>query len=126
MRRAEWPVPGQSTRGSPAGDGLDSGHLEGFVGIERREDRREPAGEHRLAGTRRPRQHEVVRTRGRDLERDPRGREAAHVDEVERLGAEHVFDVGAGRRCLRLRPFQLALEALPQLGQRARPHLHAG
>ena len=51
------------------GDRLDARDLDRLVGVERRQDRRQPAREHRLAGARRALQEQVVAARRGDLER---------------------------------------------------------
>lgn len=50
-------------------DGMDPGDLERFFKFERRQDRRQTFGEHRLARTRRPDEKYVVPAGRRDLER---------------------------------------------------------
>ena len=66
-------------RREQARDRVDARHLERLVGVERRQDARQPAGEHRLAGARRPGEQQVVAAGGRDLERAPRPLLPAHV-----------------------------------------------
>ena len=99
--------------------GVDLGDLERFVAVERREDRRQPAGEHRLADAGRADHQQVVRARGRDRERAAARREPAHVGEVEgfvALGRERDLGRGIGR----VGPRRLALQARVQLAERAR------
>ena len=64
---------------------------------EQRQDPGQPAGEHRLAGARRPREQQVVPARGRELERAPGALLTADVDEV---GRRQVADVAVPARRL--------------------------
>jgi hypothetical protein len=61
---------------------MDSRHFERLGGAERGQDARKPPREHRLAGSRRTREKQVVSPRRRDLERAPRPLVAAHVGEI--------------------------------------------
>ena len=65
-----------------AGHRVDPRHLERLVVRQRREDRRQAAGEHGLARARRPREQEVVRTGRRQLERPAAAFLPADVPEV--------------------------------------------
>ena len=55
-------------RAEHAGDRVDPRHLEGVVVVQRRQEPREAAGEHRLADTRRARKKQVVTAGSSDLE----------------------------------------------------------
>ncbi len=72
MRRAKGWRREQRTLGrQQAGDGVDARHLERFLARQRRQQRGQPSGEHRLAGSRRSREKDVVLAGGGDLERPP-------------------------------------------------------
>ena len=58
--------------------------LQRLVEAERRQDPRQPRGEHRLAGARRADEQQVVAARGGDLQRAPRDLLPAHVGQVRR------------------------------------------
>ena len=97
---------------------------------QRREDRAEPPGQHRLARARRSAEQEVVPTRGGDLERLAREREPADVGEVDHLVVDQARTAGRRRHRRRRRipvgPRLLALQAGAQLAERARrahPHV---
>ena len=62
---------------------MDARDLERGVAFEVGHDRRQAAGEHRLADAGRSDEQQVVAARGRGREREARVGEAAHVDEVE-------------------------------------------
>ena len=108
VRRAERPRRAQTVPriGMPGG-GVDARDLERLVGVERRQDRRQPAGEHRLAGARRPDEQQVVPAGGGDLERAARATASPRTSarstgssSRSRLGALGAAD----RRRLRPRP----------------------
>ena len=65
-----------------AGDRVDPRDLERGVGVERRQDPRQAAREHRLPRAGRAAEEDVVPARGRQLERAPGAFLAAHVGEV--------------------------------------------
>ncbi len=65
-----------------ARNGVDSRHLQRLGSRERREDSRQAAREHRLAGSRRPHQQDVVRAGGGDLERTAGALLSAHVRQI--------------------------------------------
>ena len=79
---------GARMSGCPAasrpGDGVDARHLERRLAVERRQDARQPPGEHRLARAGRACEQQVVLARGGELERSPCALLAAHVGEVGR------------------------------------------
>ena len=52
VRRAERSGDGEAVGWAAAGDRRDAGDLDGFVGVEGRQDRGEAAGEHGLAAAR--------------------------------------------------------------------------
>ena len=66
------------------GDGVDPRHLERGAGLERRQDSRQPAREHRLPRARWPAEEDVVPARCRQLERAPGALLPADVGEVGR------------------------------------------
>ena len=78
-----------------AGDGVDAGHLERLVPRQRRQDAREPPPEHRLAGSRRACEQDVVLSRRRELERAAPALLAAHLGEV---GQERLLELVASGR----------------------------
>ena len=69
--RAERPRPNQPV-GVHSGDAVDPRHFDRLRVRHRRQDRRQPASEHRLARAGRPLEQQVVRARRRDLEREQR------------------------------------------------------
>ena len=77
------------------GDGMDPRHLERLVAREWRQDPRQAPAEHRLAGSRRPRQQHVVLAGGRELERPPSALLAPHLREI---GQERLLELVAARR----------------------------
>ena len=101
-----------------AGDRVDPCHLQRGVGVERGQDPREPAREHRLPRPRRPAEEAVVPARGSQLERAASTFLAADVGEV---GRRH-STVRVGRQ----RPLGIQLELAAQvrdgLGEVANRH----
>jgi hypothetical protein len=89
---------------------MDPRHLERSLRVERREDPRQPAREHRLSRARRPAEQDVVPTRGGELERAAGAFLPANVREVGRRRR-----AVAVRRKRRLR---LQLELSSQVGRR--------
>jgi hypothetical protein len=67
------------------GDPLDAGDLEGLVVGERRQDSREPAREHRLAGAGRADHQQAVSASGGDLQRPASVGLSAHVPQVGQI-----------------------------------------
>src|SRR5581483_2940288 len=63
-------------------DRVDPGHLERLVRRERGQDARDTSREHRLPGSRRPREEEVVATGGGELESAATALLSSHVGEV--------------------------------------------
>ncbi len=87
MRRAERPAVGQRAAFDLAGDRSDHRHFEQFGRRQRRQNGRQPRGEHRFAGAGRP-DHEQVMAAGRgDFERALGAFLALDVGEVERRPA---------------------------------------
>jgi len=82
VRRAEGPCDHERHAVEEARDTVDPRRFDRLVERERRQDRRQPAREHRLAGTRRSKQQQVVRPGGGDFERALRVRLAAHLGQV--------------------------------------------
>ena len=120
VRRAERPREDDRTVGrEEPRDRVDPRHLEHLAVGERRQDPGKTPGEHRLPGSRRPGEEQVVAAGGRELERPPRTFLPAHVGEVrhERLR----------RRCLlvaRLPRRQLDLAREVPRGLRQMAHRH--
>ena len=83
VRRAEGPLRNQA-RGcvQHAGDGVNLGGLQGFVKRERRKNRRQPLGQHRLAGAGRPNHENVMAACRGHLQRAFGGLLPAHIFEV--------------------------------------------
>ena len=112
MRRAERPLIGQRAAVEFAGDGRDHRHFEQLGWRQRRQDRRQPCGEHRLAGARRADHQEMMSAGGGDFERA--------------LGAFLSLDIAQiEQRCAGLLHFRLraaqhlrALEMIGELDQR--------
>jgi hypothetical protein len=65
------------------GDRVHGRNFEGVVERQRRQDRRQPSRYHRLAGTRRTHQQQVVAASRRDFQRSPCQQLPAHISEVE-------------------------------------------
>ena len=84
VRRAEGTLGNEAGRGiEHSGDGVDLGGLERFFKSERRKDRRQTFGEHRLAGAGRADHENVVAAGGGDLECTLGGLLTANVFEVD-------------------------------------------
>jgi ADP-ribose pyrophosphatase len=101
VRRAErGEAHERSARGQEADDRVDARHLERLVVVERGQDPRKSAREHRLAGPRRPGEQQVVTPRRGELERASRPLLAAHVCQVGRARDGPVLPrgLGTGRR----------------------------
>ena len=94
VRRAEGTFRDQPAR-VHAGDAVDPRHLDRLGARHRRQDRRQPAREHRLAGPGRPLEQQVVAACGRDLEREQRRGVAADVSQI---GAPRRAPVKPGSR----------------------------
>ena len=103
---------GCSCESSP-GDRVDARDLERALGVERRQDAREPPREHRLPRSRRPAEQQVVRARGSDLECTARALVPAHVGEVGRRDRSH------DRRRLELVRLLLAAQIGDRVGEMA-------
>ena len=105
---------GQRAVGDLAGDRGDHRHFEQLGGRERRQDGRQPRGQHRLARAGRPDHQEIVPARGGDFERALGALLALDVGEVERDAGDFA-DRG-------LRPDQhlRALEMIGELDERGR------
>ena len=80
VRRAERrPYRPAAAPREQARDRVDPRHLERLVAVERRQDARQPAREHRLAGSGRPGEQQIVPAGRRDLQRAARSLLAADV-----------------------------------------------
>ena len=84
------------------------GHLERLVGIERRRDGRQPAGEHRLSGAGRSREQHDAHLGG-DLQAR-RAREPTRIGEIDGSSSRSAGEA-RGRRMAAARPFGFALQA---------------
>ncbi len=94
---------------------MDSRHLDRLSGIQLRQDRWQPLGQHRLAGARCAFQQQVVRAGRSDFERPTRNRLADHLDQVgQHLAGLHGDRIG-GRKHRALRA-----QRPHYLGQRGR------
>jgi hypothetical protein len=102
VRRAEGPRRRQAGADVEARRRTHAGDLHRLVRQERREDARQPPGEHRLAGARPPDEAERVAARRGDLQRAPRGALPAHVGEVRPGTGALVGRRGHGDRRARL------------------------
>jgi len=69
-----------------SGDGIDFGGLDGLLQVPFREDRRQPLGEHGLAGPRRADQQNIMGAGGRDFHGPLRGLLAADILKIVRGG----------------------------------------
>ncbi len=123
---AEGWIGAQRGASSAARGRVHLGDLERFVGEQRRHDRREAAGEHRLADAGRADEQRVMGAGGRDRQCVARGLEAAHVDEVE--GLVGVGGVGRHRRRVGwIGPGRFAFQAGVELAEAAGDaHVGAG
>src|SRR5207302_289093 len=72
-----------------AGDAMDRARRDRFVVVERRQQRRQSAGEHRLAGARRSHKKQVVASSRGDLERELSKTERRDVDRELAAGAQY-------------------------------------
>jgi hypothetical protein len=117
--RADRPRRHERAAVEQARDAVDGGHLDRLVQRERREDRRQPASEHRLPGPGRADQQDVVTPRRGDLERALRRRLPADVGEVarRRRGRSEERDGVDGRR----RAHGLAAEMRDRVRERLDP-----
>jgi hypothetical protein len=104
MRRAERPL-GYEARGVQASDAVHAGDLDRLRPAHRRQDRGQPPREHRLAGSRRPGEQQVVATGGGDRHRLQWDPMAAHIAQVRprraavaRRGDGHCRHRAAGDR----------------------------
>ena len=99
MRRAERPPVGQRAVLDLARDRGDHRHFEQLGGRQRRQDGRQPRGQHRLAGAGRADHQQVVAAGGGDFERALGALLALDVGEIE----HRARGLGAGcRACGRL------------------------
>ena len=84
MRCAKRPIDEQAgARRQQPGDRVHGRDFEGVVERQWRQDRRQPSRYHRLAGTRRTHQQQVVAASRRDFQRPPCQQLPAHISEVE-------------------------------------------
>jgi hypothetical protein len=116
MRRAEGPRRDQRAPVHQARHAMHLGGLDRLLEGHRRQDCRQPLGQHRLARTRRPDHQDVVAARGGDLERALGLFLAAHFAEVDVVlagGGEQLADVGGVRLDL-----AQALEKIDRVAQR--------
>ena len=95
VRRAERPRVHEAGGVQPR-DAVDPRHLDRLGPAHRRQDRRDPPREHRLAGPRRALEQQVVAAGGGDLERQQRGGVAPDVGQV---GLGRRAGASVGRRC---------------------------
>ncbi len=112
VRRAERPAIGQCAAFDLVGDGSDHRHFEQLGRRQRRQDRRQPRGEHGFAGAGRADHQQVMAAGGRDFERALGALLALDVSEIER-GSLAFED-------FRLRPRQhlRAFEMIGELNER--------
>jgi hypothetical protein len=83
MRRAKRPLTEKAdARWQCASHGMDRRALQRFVERERRQDRSQPPRHHRLSGTGRALQQEVVPTSSCDFERTTREQLSSHVCKI--------------------------------------------
>ena len=94
------------------GDRVDPCHLERRLGVERRQDPRQPAGKHRLSRPGRPAEEDVVAARGRELERAT----SALTSDVGEVGPRRPAGPVRWQRRLGLQP-QLAAQVRDRLGE---------
>ena len=82
VRRAKRALAHELVADVAPGDAVDARHGDRLVARERRQDRGHPPREHRLAGSRRTREQEVVSARGGDRQRADRLRVTADVGQI--------------------------------------------
>ena len=111
--RAERALGDEARAPAQPGDRLDARDLDRLVGAERRQDRRQAPGDHRLARARRALQEQVVPAGGGDLEPEDEPVVAADVREIGDLLAHRCRHRG-GDADRRLLPTQ----GRDQLGER--------
>lgn len=113
MRGAEGPAIGKFAAGELAGDRMDHRHLEQLGGRKRRQDRRQPGRQHRLAGARRT-DHQKVMAAGRGHLERPFGAflalDLGKVRQVRGIGPD---------RCLRPGEYLRAAEMIGKGDQAA-------
>ncbi len=69
VRRAEWPgAHERDIRRQLVGDGIDAGHIQGFVDSHARQDRGQRAGKQRLPRARRADHDHIMHPSGRDFQ----------------------------------------------------------
>ena len=81
--RTEGPLLEEPPTREQPGHGVKPGGLQRLRPRHPRQDRRQPAGEHRLAGSWRPHEQRVVASGGGDLQRPPRDALSPHLREVQ-------------------------------------------
>jgi len=108
-----WHRDKRSVGRQQAHNGMDPCHFERLLPCERWKNPRQAPSEHRLSGTRRTREQQVVRTGSSDLERPASSFLAAHVRHV---GAGRSFEHVVRQR-LEGRRVDLAAEVRDDLGQ---------
>src|SRR5687768_16947931 len=79
MRRLERPLGDQTGLSRQARDGMYLGDLKSLVKLERRQDRRQPFGKHRLSRARRSDKKYVMSARRRDFQGTFRGLLSANL-----------------------------------------------
>ena len=119
VRRPERPGHSEAAPDRLTGRRVDPGDLQRFVGIQRRQDRRQASGQQRLARARPPDHQEVMAAGRRHLQRPPPAGQAPDHGEVGRG-----IVVAPGRFVTRLlgrhrrRPLALTFEGIAGLEQR--------
>ena len=90
MRRAERPAIRQSPFRQLAADRGDHRHFQQFARHQRRQDRRQPRGQHRLAGTGRADHQQIVATGSGHFERPLGGLLPLDVGKVRQVGGRRL------------------------------------
>ena len=124
VRRPERPPRQQTARRHIPGHGVYLGGLQRLFARQRRQDGRHPAGQHRLARTRRPDHQHVVTARGGYLQRTLHMRLALHIGKILFITARHPERLPVRRHRRRHLPF--AVQQSDHLLQASGPdHLDA-
>ena len=88
VRGSERSLIGQRAIVPKPSDALNARHLQCLLTAERWQDARQAAGDHRLAGPRRPTQQQVVATGSRYRQRINHSPVASHVSEISEIAAD--------------------------------------
>ena len=83
MWRTEWPPPDEPlARRQQSRYGVNRRHKQGLIKVERRQQRRQPSGQHGLASPGRAAHQEMVSSSSRDFERTAPSQLPAYVRKI--------------------------------------------